>query len=89
MKNATAIRDSNMGSHYPDSEHGCVNPQGSGELRKEAGLSGLRAMVRCVPCSQQGALWDCPVVTIKRLSENHSFRVACTWKLGPVLPTGD
>ena len=41
---------------------GHANGEGTGEPWKPAGLSGLWALLRYVPCDQEGALRDCPVV---------------------------
>ena len=54
---------------------GHANGEGTGEPWKPAGLSGLWALPRCVPCDQEGALRDCPVVPTVLLSEDASLRV--------------
>ena len=51
------------------------------ELRKPAGLSGLLDTVRYVPVSQEGALWEYPVVSSQLLR-------AWAWGLGSGLPDG-
>ena len=66
-----------------------ANGEGTGEPWKPAGLSGLWALPRCVPCDQEGALRDCPVVPTGLLSEAPSLRVPGTenWVLSSLTGT--